>query len=68
MLNPFQGGRGSRDLETTGKLQILWNFSDSNVTKGNTDLSVKGSPLYVGLESPTHRVECENEKEKKKEE
>ena len=68
LLSSFQGGSDSRILETTGKLQILWNFSESSVAEGNTDLSVKDNPLYVGLESTMHRVECENGKERKKEE
>ena len=66
LLNLLQGGSDPR--ETIGKLQILWNFSDSNVAEGNTNLLVKDSLLYVGLESPMRRVECENGKEKNKEE
>ena len=68
LLSPFQGGSDPRNLATTGKLQILLNFSDSSVAKENTDLSVKDNLLYVGLESPTRRGASEDGKEKKKEE
>ena len=67
-LNLGQGGSAPRTLETAGKLQVLRNFSIPSVGKEKPNLSRKDNPLYVGLQFPTHRVECENGKEKKKEE
>ena len=64
-LRSLQGGSNSRILETIGKLQILQNFSDFSKEVGNTDLAQKANPLYVGLESPTFRLESKKKKDKK---
>ena len=66
-LSPIQGGSAPRNPETTGKLQVLRNFSNPSVEEGKTNQSSKDNPLYVGLEMPTHRVDSEGkEKENKK--
>ena len=65
-LSPFQGGSDPRNPETTGKLQILQKLNIPSAAKGNTNPSVKDSPMYVGMDSHTLRVEKDrNEKEKK---
>ena len=47
-LSPFQGGSDSRNPETTGKLQVLRDFSSFSVTNGKSNQSTKDSPVYVG--------------------
>ena len=56
-LSPFQGGSDSRDPETTGKLQVLRDFSSFSVAAGKSDQSRKDGPVYVGVESHTYRLE-----------
>ena len=56
-LSPTQGGSDSRNAETTGKLQILWDFCSSSAAEGNIDQSKKDVPMYVGLNSHTSSVE-----------
>ena len=65
LLNPFQGGSDPRNPETTGKLQLLRDFSSFSVAAGKSDQSRKDSPVYVGVESHTYRVQDE-EKETEK--
>ena len=50
-LSPHQGGSDSRNPETTGKLQILRDFSSFSAVDGNKNLSQKDVPMYVGLKS-----------------
>ena len=57
-----------RTPETTGKLQILQNFSVLSATEGIPNLSSKDSPVYVGMVSHTSRIEEKKAKGKKKEE
>ena len=64
-LNPCQGGSAPRTPETTGKLQVLRNFSISSVGKEKTNLSRKDNPMYVVLETSTLRLEDVKEREKK---
>ena len=64
-LSPFQGGSDSRNPETAGKLQVLRDFSSFSVAAGKSDQSKKDSPVYMGVESHTYRVEDE-EKETEK--
>ena len=65
-FSPLQGGSNPRTPETTGKLQKLQKFVVPNVGNGNSNLPAKDNPVYVGMESRTHRVdEVKNEKEKK---
>ena len=56
-LSPFQGGSDSRNPETTGKLQVLQDFSSFSVAAGKSDQSRKDGPMYVGIESHTYRSE-----------
>ena len=66
-LSPLQGGSALRNPETIGKLQVLPNFSSSNATAGNENLSRSDNPMYVGLAMPTHRAEVgKNEKKTNK--
>ena len=66
-LNPFQGGSDPRNQETTGKLQILQKLNISSARKGSTNPSVKDSPMYVGMDSHTLRIEKDkNGRENKK--
>ena len=54
-----------RTLETARQLQVLQNFSGTGLETGNTDLAKRANPLYVGLNSPTLRIDNDREKEKK---
>ena len=58
-LNPFQGGSNPRNLETTEKLQILQKLNVPSVEEGNLNLSIQDSPVYVGMDSHTPRLEGE---------
>ena len=50
-------------------MQILQKLDFPSAEKGSTHPSVKDSPMYVGIDSHTLRVEKDkNEKEKKEEE
>ena len=59
-LNLFQGGSDSRNPETTGKLQVLRDFISFSVAAGKSDQSKKDSPVYVGVEFHTYRIEDKN--------
>ena len=49
-LNPTEGGSDSRNLATTGKLQILQQIcGNSSGSNGSTDTVKKTSPEYVGI-------------------
>ena len=49
-LNSVEDGSGPRNLTTIGKLQSLQQiFTKSNDEKGNTNLTTKVSPEYVGI-------------------
>ena len=49
-LNPIEGGSESRNLATTGKLQILQQIcGNSSGSNGSTDPVKKTSPEYVGI-------------------
>ena len=51
--------RGIR--RSTGRLQVLRDFSSFSVADGKSDQSKKDSPVYVGVESHTYRIEDKNE-------
>ena len=65
-LSPFQDGSDSRNPETSGKLQILQKLSIPSVNEGSINPSVKGSPMYVGMDSHTLRIEKIQMKKKRK--
>ena len=65
-LSPIQGGIDPRNPEITGRLQVLRDFSSFSVTDGKSDQSKKDSPVYVGVESHTYRIEGKNEKKETK--
>ena len=65
-LSPDQGGSYPRILGTTRKLQILQQVEIPNVEEGNTNLAVKGSPLYVGITPNVPGRVDENKKKKGK--
>ena len=49
-LNPTEGGSDSRNLATTGKLQILQQIcGNSSGSNGSTDPVKNTSPEYVGI-------------------
>ena len=64
-LSSLQGGSDPRTPEITGELQILQKFSVPNVEKGSSNLSSKDSPVYVGMESHTSRIEVEKKETEK---
>ena len=74
-LNPTEGGSDSRNLATTGKLQLLQQIcGNSSGSNGSTDPVKKTSPEYVGIvpqlsdrldddyEKGEEKVEKENKK------
>ena len=67
-LSPIQGGSDPRGPEITGRLQVLRDFSSFSVADGKSDQSKKASPLYVGVESHTYRIEDKNEGKENKNE
>ena len=50
-LNPIQGGSDSRNLETTGRLQILQHVRALSTTDGTVNSANEGTPQYVGITS-----------------
>ena len=50
-------------METIGKLQILQQVEVPSVEKGNLNLSIKSSPMYVGM--TPHGLRARKEKDKK---
>ena len=50
-LSPNQGGSDSRDLEMTGRLQILEQVRTPNKSNGKSNPAEKGNPYYVGITS-----------------
>ena len=67
-LNPTEGGSDSRNLATTGKLQILQQIcGNSSGSNGTTDPVKKTSPEYVGIISQLlDRLDDEKRRVKKK--
>ena len=59
-LSPSQGGSDLRNPETTGKLQILRDFSSSSAAEGSTNQSEKEVLMYMGLKSDTSSVETKS--------
>ena len=49
LLSPFQGGSNPRIPEATGKLQILQQVEVPSAENGDSYLSKKDSPMYVGM-------------------
>ena len=63
-LNPTEGGSDSRNLATTGKLQLLQQIcGSSSGSNGSTDPVKKTSPEYVGI-VPQLSDRLDDEKEK----
>ena len=56
-LNPLQGGSAPRNIETSSKLQILQQFSVTGSGNGNQIRPSKGHAVYVGISTPTGRIE-----------
>ena len=69
-LNPTEGGSDSRNLATTGKLQILQQIcGSSSGSNRSTDPVKKTSPEYVGIvPQQTDRLDDDDEKGQAKEE
>ena len=57
LLTLIQGGSDPRNPEIIGRLQVLRDFSSFNVVDGKSHQSKKDSPVYVGVESHTYRLE-----------
>ena len=66
-LSASQGVSDARIPATTGKLQLLQQFSVFGAEDGLSIRPEKDHPIYVGMESQACRVEAgEKAKEKKK--
>ena len=48
-LSPNQGGTDPRNLETTGRLQILQHVRTPSEESGRSNPARKGDPLYAGI-------------------
>ena len=60
-LNPLQGGSVPRNTETHSKLQVLQQFSVTGFEDGNQIRPSKGHAIYVGVSTPTSKIEQTNE-------
>ena len=69
-LKPTEGGSDSRNLATTGQLQLLQQISESSSgSNGSTDPVKKTSPEYVGIVPQfSNRLDDDEEKGQEKEE
>ena len=59
-LNPLQGGSVPRNTETSSKLQLLQQFSVTGSEDGNQIRPSEGHAVYVGISTPTSKVEETN--------
>ena len=66
-LSSLQGGSDSRNLETTGKLCVLHQFTTPSVEKKDTNPSPKDKPIYVGVSPHSHSLANVTKFQKKKE-
>ena len=55
-LSSLQGGSGSRNLETIGRLQKLQQFAAPNNEENVQDQSVKDRPVYIGVSPHSSRT------------
>ena len=60
-LNPFQGGSAPRNMERPAQLQKLQQFTVSGLKKGEQIRPSKGHPIFVGISTPTNRIDRTNE-------
>ena len=56
LLSSLQGGSNSRNLETTGKLCVLHQFTIPSIAIEDTNSSLKDKPIYVGVSPHSHRL------------
>ena len=70
LLNPTEGGSNSKNLATTGKLQLLQQICGaSGGSNESTNQVTKTSPEYVGIiPQLSDRIDDEKEKGQEKEE
>ena len=66
-LSSLQGGSDSRNLETTGKLCVLHQFSVPSVEEKSINPSMKDRPIYVGVSPHSRRLVNDEKFQKKKE-
>ena len=66
-LSSLQGGSNSRNLETTGKLCVLHQFTIPSIAIEDTNSSLKDKPIYVGVSPHSRRLDDAEKVQKKKE-
>ena len=66
-LSSLQGGSNSRNLETTGKLCVLHQFTLPSIAIEDINSSLKDKPIYVGVSPHSRRLDDAKKVQKKKE-
>ena len=56
-LNPLQGGSVPRNTEAPSKLQLLQQFAVAGIEEGKSIRSTKDQAIYVGISTPTNRLD-----------
>ena len=59
-LNPSQGGSAPRNIERPAQLQKLQKFTVSGLEKGEKIRPSKGHSIFVGISTPTNRIDRTN--------
>ena len=60
-LNPSQGGSAPRNVERPAQLQQLQQFAVSGLKKGEQIQPSKGHLIFVGISTPTNRIDRTDE-------
>ena len=60
-LNPSQGGSAPRNVERSAQLHQLQQFAVSGLKKGEQIRPSKGHSTFVGISTPTNRVDRTDE-------
>ena len=60
-LNPSQGGSAPRNVERPAQLQQLQQFAVSGLQKGEQIRPSKGHSIFVGISTPTNRIDRTDE-------
>ena len=61
-LNPLKGGSAPRITETLSKMQTLQQFAVTESEAGSSIRPSEGHAVYVGISTPTNRVDVMDEK------